>query len=113
MMSEKTIIERPRLAWLFVALVGLSGLAVFYGGTPAGASNDAEAVHALRQGGEIRPLAELLARPELAGMRVLEAELEREYGSMVYELELMDPDGRVYERYYDAATGEPLRYRGD
>jgi uncharacterized membrane protein YkoI len=58
--------------------------------------------------GTILPLSELLAREELAGVRVIEAELEHEHGRAVYELELLHDNGRVYERYYDATTGEPL-----
>ena len=99
---------KNRLSWVFVALIGLSAAALFYGDAPAGASDDHEAAQALRQGGDIRPLSELLAREELAGMRVLEAELEREHGVLVYELELLDAAGRVHDRYYDAASGEPL-----
>jgi hypothetical protein len=30
---------------------------------------------------------------------------------MVYELELLDPTGRVDKRYYDATSGEPLDAR--
>ncbi len=55
------------------------------------------------------PLDELLARTELAGLTVLEVELEREDGRLVYELELLDEAGRVHDRYYDAVTGEPLK----
>lgn len=100
--------DKTRLSWVFVALAGLTVAALFFGGPPAGASDDHDAAQALRQGGETRPLSEILAREELAGMRVLEAELEREHGRLVYELELLDQAGRVHERYYDAATGEPL-----
>jgi uncharacterized membrane protein YkoI len=63
---------------------------------------------ALRQDGTILPLSELLAREELAGARVIEAELEYEHGRPVYELELLNENGRVYERYYDAKTGKPI-----
>ena len=43
------------------------------------------------------------------GRVVIEAELEDERGRRVYELELLGSDGRVYERYYDAVTGELLK----
>ena len=95
------------LSWVFVALIPVSAAVLLHGGPPAVASEDHDVVRALRRGGDILPLSELLAREELAGMRVLEAELEREHGLMVYELELLDEDGRVHERYYDATSGEP------
>jgi uncharacterized membrane protein YkoI len=101
------------LTWSFVALIGLSASVLLYGGSPATASNDHDVARALRNSGDIRPLSELLQREELAGMRVLEAELDYEHGRAVYELELLDNQGRVSERYYDAATGEPLRNFGD
>lgn len=96
------------LSWVFVGAVALAVLAFFGGGVPAGASDDHERAHSYRHSGEIVPLAQLLVRPELAGQRVLEAELEEEQGRLVYELEVLDSDGRVSERYYDAATGEPF-----
>ena len=74
----------------------------------ATASGDHDVARTLRNGGEILPLAALLERPELRDQRIIEAELEREHGRAVYELEILNGDGRVYERYFDATTGEPL-----
>jgi uncharacterized membrane protein YkoI len=104
-MSEKTL---THLSWLLVGLVFLSAVAVFSGWMPANASDDHEVAKSLRQQGAILPLSELLAREELVGARIIEAELEHEHGRAVYELEVLHDDGRVYERYYDAQTGEPL-----
>lgn len=104
-MSETTAM---RLSWVFVGAVALATLAFFVGGIPAGASDDHDRAQSYRHRGEIVPLAQLLARPELVGQRVLEAELEDEDGRLVYELEMLDGRGRVTERYYDAATGEPI-----
>lgn len=110
-MTSETRIKT--LTWSFVAMIGLAGSMLLYGGAPAGASNDHEVARALRDGGDILPLSQLLAREEISGMRVLEAELEYEDGRAVYELELLDSDGRVRERYFDASTGEPLDNFGD
>lgn len=99
---------KSRLSWLFVALVGVSAAILFIGDIPVAASSDHGQALDLRAGGDILPLVELLQREELAGLRVLEAELEREDGRLVYELELLDESGRVYERYYDAASGQPV-----
>lgn len=99
---------KTRLSWVLVGLIGISAAVLFGGWIPAGASNDHEMAKALRQEGTILPLSELLAREELVGVRIIEAELEYEHGRAVYELELLHDNGRVYERYYDATTGEPL-----
>lgn len=59
--------------------------------------------------GEILSLAVLLDRLKLApGERLLEAELERDDGRWIYELELISADGEVREIEVDAATGALL-----
>jgi hypothetical protein len=101
---------KGRLALGFVGLVLVSGAVLFTGVPLATASDDHERARMLRDAGEIVPLSAILQRPELGDARVLEADLEREDGRMVYELEVLDPDGRVREWYFDAATGEPLSW---
>ncbi|MCB1774297.1 MAG: hypothetical protein KDI88_11825 [Gammaproteobacteria bacterium] len=81
---------------------------MFGGVSLVGASDDHDTARQLRSEGNIVPLRELLQHPALADQRVLEAELERENGRLVYELELLDASGRVRERYFDATTGQPL-----
>jgi uncharacterized membrane protein YkoI len=39
---------------------------------------------------------------------VIELELERDDGRWIYELELVTPEGRLYEMEIDAATGTVL-----
>ncbi len=107
-MSEDT---KSPLSWLFVALIGASALITFGGGIPVQASGDHDQAALLRNDGDILPLSVLLQRQELAGLRVLEAELERKNGRLVYELELLDESGHVDERYYDASSGQPLSHR--
>lgn len=104
---------KGRLAWVFVGLVLVSGAATFTAVPQATASDDHDKARMLRDAGEIVPLSVILQRPELGDARVLEAELEREDGRMVYELEVLDPDGRVREWYFDAASGEPLGWERD
>ncbi len=36
-------------------------------------------------------------------------ELEHKQGRLVYELELLDEQGRVWEFYFDAASGEMIK----
>ena len=97
---------KSRFSWLFVTLIGVSAAVLLIGGVPAAKSSDHGLVKELRAGGEILPLVDLLQREELIGLRILEAELEREDGRLVYELELLDESGRVYEQYYDAVSGQ-------
>ena len=78
---------------------------------PAFARDHQEAMQ-LRRSGEIMSLEEVLRRaPGHKHQRVLEVELERKRGRYVYEVETLDPQGRVWEHEYDAATGEVLRSR--
>ena len=104
-MSER---GSTRLSWLFVALLAIAAAVIFQGG-PTALADDHDKAQELRGAGEIISLAELLRRPELAGQRVIEAELEDEHGRLVYELELLGDDGRVEERYYDAVSGQLLK----
>jgi uncharacterized membrane protein YkoI len=68
-----------------------------------------DAVRAINQRGDILSLDRILqdARGQHPG-RVLESELEQEDGRYVYEVELVDNQGRVQEMKFDARTGEML-----
>lgn len=77
-------------------------------------SDDHEEARRAVERGELKPLSEILARieKEFDG-RVLEVELERHRENrLVYEIELLTPDGRVLEIRYDGRTGERLSVRG-
>lgn len=79
---------------------------------PADRSDDARDHDRARQAleaGEILPLADILAAAEAARPgRVIELDLERDDGRWVYELELVSPEGLLYEMEIDAATGTVL-----
>ena len=65
----------------------------------------------LVKGGEIIPLEQLLQQvlgKEPGKLRLLEAELERKRGRLVYELELVDERGMVRKLLLDAKSGDPL-----
>lgn len=61
----------------------------------------------LREAGEILPLEAVIktATSKKPG-RVIEAELKSSRSGYVYEIELVDKDGVVWELKYDAKTGE-------
>lgn len=64
-----------------------------------------------RASGAARPLAEILPLVEARfGARVIEVELDEDDGRIVYEFELITPDGRVLEAEIDAASGAVLEF---
>jgi uncharacterized membrane protein YkoI len=66
----------------------------------------------LKQAGAILSLEDILAsaRRHHDG-RVLETELEQEGGRYIYEVELVDDQGQVWEMKFDASTAELLKDR--
>lgn len=65
---------------------------------------------ALVREGVILPLAQLMERiREAREGRVIEVELERKHGQYIYEVELLDEHGQVWELKIDAASGEMLK----
>ncbi len=74
---------------------------------------DHERARAALEAGQIRPLAEVLTDAERRFLgRVIEAELERDDGTWLYELKILPPNGRMFVVEIDAATGALLRTRG-
>jgi uncharacterized membrane protein YkoI len=68
----------------------------------------------LVQEGAIVPLERLLvAVREHAVGELLEIELEEKHGRLVYEVEVVDPDGRVVELLFDAGSAEFLGRESD
>ena len=66
-----------------------------------------EEAYRLVESGEIKTLAELLERHhDTLGGIVVEVELEREGGVVVYELLVLSPGGRYRELYIDAGSLE-------
>ena len=61
------------------------------------------------EAGEILPLSDIIAAATAVRPgRVIEVDLERDDGRWVYELELVSPQGRLYEMEIDAASGTVL-----
>jgi len=63
--------------------------------------------------GEILPIERLLERvkAQLPG-QVLELEFEREDGRWVYEMKIIDADGRLLDAYFDAKSGDLISVDG-
>jgi len=70
---------------------------------------DSKTVRQWVEEGRVLPLEDLLSRhrERIAG-RLLDLEVEREHGRIVYELEVVGEDGLVREIYLDAQSGEWL-----
>ena len=69
-----------------------------------------DVVRAIKQRGDILSLDLILrdARMQHVG-RVLESELEQKDGRYLYEVELVDDRGKVWEMRFDARTGAVLK----
>jgi len=95
-----------RLIFLLL-LTGLLAPAVF-------ARDDHEEARRLREAGETLPLETVLehARRAQPG-KVLEVKLEREHGVYVYELDVLDDAGVVWELELDARDGAVLEHKRD
>lgn len=79
-----------------------------------GASADHEEAFELAREGKIQPLSTLLEQQQrLRPGRVLEVELERDDERMIYEIEVLDARGTVWELRFDAASGELLRQEAE
>ncbi len=91
-----------------VLLMGLSGLFVL---TPGLSDEDHQQARRLKELGEILPLEKIIkaAKARQPG-RVIEVELEKKDGRHIYEVELLNMQGEIWELYFDAATGELIKH---
>ena len=95
---------------LFLVLVAgtISGFA------GAGDAEEWKGLRRLVEQGHVLPLEDILARyPEAVYGQLLDIEVEREHGRIVYELEFLRDDGRVLEVEVDAGNGELLEQEID
>lgn len=111
MTGRSSSISPSRVTLAVLAL--LAAVLLPASGADAPRGSDQDRARAARASGEVLPLARLLALVErdFEG-RIIEVELEREDGRLVYELELLLPDGRVVELEYDARSGELVKLEG-
>jgi uncharacterized membrane protein YkoI len=71
--------------------------------------NQNEARELVEQG-IIQSLDKILARHQLdKNSRLLDVDLERDHGRIIYELEVIGNDGVVREYYFDAKDGQLLK----
>lgn len=98
-----------------MSLLATAVLATALSGAPvarADGRDDHEQARAAMLAGEVLPLPALLERLQRSHPgQVLELELERDDGRWVYEVRLLQPDGRLLRLDVDARTAEVLRAR--
>lgn len=77
---------------------------------PVLADDDHDSALRLQERREILPLEVLLRRLGLSkGVRILEIESEIGHGAALYEIEYVEPSGRIRKIRVDARTGGVLR----
>ncbi|MBK7664475.1 MAG: PepSY domain-containing protein [Sterolibacteriaceae bacterium] len=81
---------------------------------PVRADSDHVAARRLLDAGEIMPLEKIAerARAEKPG-QILETELKHKHDKYIYEVEILDGGGRVWELRLDARSGELLKVEKD
>lgn len=77
-------------------------------------ADDHDKAYELLRSGEILPLEKILefTRKQVQG-RILEVELEHEDDLLIYELEVLDKQGVVWEIKVDATTGLIIKQEQD
>ena len=97
-----------------IHLACLASLLALSSFASAVADSDHERAREALRRGEVLPLAEILerVRTQMPG-EVIETELEREHERWIYELKLIDADGRIIELEVDATDGRVLRSEPD
>ena len=86
--------------------IAIALLLLLVGNTTYG-SDDHEFARRLSDGGEILPLESILQRVKQHQTgRVLEVEFEEEHGQYIYEVEVLNSKGVVWELKLDARTGQ-------
>lgn len=92
---------------ILISLLIAAPLALSSAVLVAGDHDDAKR---LKEAGDIQPLEQILAKARAVKPgRVIETELERKGKRYVYEIEIVDNNGVVWELKFDAKSGELLK----
>lgn len=91
----------------------LACAALLPGGVLADRNRDYEQALRAVERGEALSLVDILdrIRPQLDG-EIVDVEFERKRGRWIYEFKVIDPGGRLWEIYVDAASAEVLKREG-
>ena len=105
-MNEK---NRFGLSWVFIALAVAGGVALYQGWQPLPLQTEGAAYSDPSGDNGLMPLPELVEQLKNEGFKVLEVEKETKHGRTVYEIEVLNSQGHVFERYHDAESGELIK----
>ncbi|WP_438970389.1 PepSY domain-containing protein [Methylophaga sp.] len=98
----------------YLVVLSFISLSVILPGAISHADDDAYRARQLQLQGDILPLEKII---ELAATfksgQILETDLERDDGRYVYELEILDNKGQVWEVELDARTGELIELENE
>lgn len=94
--------------WMILGAMMVSGI------NQAMADEDYELARKLRESGQILALEEIVKRARTVKPgELLETELETKHGHYIYEVEMLDKTGQVWELKLDAATGKLIEMERD
>lgn len=92
---------------LLLMTVGMTGSAI------ADDVSHSEA-RTLRESGKILPLENIIEKAKnFRQGEIIDTELERDKGMLIYEIEILDDQGRVWELEFDATSGDLLELELD
>lgn len=78
------------------------------------ADEDADRARMLKQRGDILPLEQVIkSAMAVKSGQILETELDEEDGRYIYELEILDERGQVWELELDAGTAELIELESE
>jgi cytochrome b len=97
---------------LLAIVVAMFAAGMLGGSTLARA--DAQEVKDLQAAKNLLPLEDIIdkAKEQRPG-QLIEAELKTLNGQEVYEIEILDEEGKVWEKFFDAKSGEPITHGED
>lgn len=110
--SGRPAAETALRSLLITALTALLLGALAVSGARASDKTDHERARAAVQAGEVLPLPTLLQKLQRTHPgQVLELELERDDGRWIYEVKLLQANGRLLKLELDASTAEVLKVK--
>lgn len=100
--------RRYFFAWMILGAITMPGI------NQAVADEDYELARKLRESGQILALEEIVKRARAVKPgELLETDLENKHGRYIYEVELLDKAGQVWELKLDAANGDLIKMERD
>ncbi|MBU3736377.1 MAG: peptidase M4 [Methylobacterium sp.] len=104
----------PTTQRFILAIVTMAALGAAILSVPVRAGEDTAAIRKLQASGKILSLEKISAAAKaIKPGDILETELESKQGNYVYEVEILDAAGQVWELKLDAATGKLIKMESE